>query len=266
MNLIFLGPPGAGKGTLARMLQQREGIPQIATGDILRTAIAAGTPLGQEANRFVQAGDLVPDAVMIGIVAERLQQEDAATGFALDGFPRTIAQAEALEAVLAGLSRGLDRVVYFEATETTLVRRLSGRQLCRASGHIYNAATNPPAAYSIISTQPLTVQFIPPPSAVGSVEIVGVYAGATLDISTGVVLGVPDNFACSARKGKRRTRPEPPTASVAGSMASSWPAFSARSCSSASRASQFRPKPCRRSMLSMRVGRMRPPRSRRSAL
>src|SRR3972149_1226200 len=144
MNLIFLGPPGAGKGTLARMLQQREGIPQIATGDILRAAIAAVTPLGQEANRFVQAGDLVPDAVMIGIVAERLQQEDAATGFALDGFPRTIAQAEALEAVLAGLSRGLDRVVYFEATETTLVRRLSGRQLCRASGHIYNAATNPP--------------------------------------------------------------------------------------------------------------------------
>jgi adenylate kinase len=144
MNLIFLGPPGAGKGTLARMLQQREGIPQIATGDILRAAIAAGTPLGQEANRFVQAGDLVPDAVMIGIVAERLQQDDAAAGFVLDGFPRTIAQAEALEAVLAGLQRHIDRVIYFEVGEATLVRRLSGRQLCRASGHIYNAATNPP--------------------------------------------------------------------------------------------------------------------------
>src|SRR3990172_10917941 len=103
MNLIFLGPPGAGKGTLARLLQQREGIPKIGTGDILGTAIAAVNPLGQEADRFVRAGDLVPDAVMIGIVAERLQQKDAARGFVLDGFPRTIAQAEALEAVLAGL-------------------------------------------------------------------------------------------------------------------------------------------------------------------
>lgn len=144
MNLIFLGPPGAGKGTLARLLHQREGIPQIATGDILRAAIAAGTPLGQQANRFVQAGDLVPDAVMIGIVAERLQQDDAAAGFVLDGFPRTIAQAEALEAVLVGRHRHIDRVIYFEVAEATLVRRLSGRQLCRASGHIYNAATNPP--------------------------------------------------------------------------------------------------------------------------
>lgn len=144
MNLIFLGPPGAGKGTLARILQQREGIPQIATGDILRAAIAAGTPLGQEANRYVRAGDLVPDAVMIGIVAERLQQDDAAAGFVLDGFPRTIAQAEALEAVLAGLQRHIDRVIYFEVAEATLVRRLSARQLCRASGHIYNVATNPP--------------------------------------------------------------------------------------------------------------------------
>jgi adenylate kinase len=144
MNLIFLGPPGAGKGTLARMLQQREGIPQIATGDILRAAIAAGTPLGQEAGRYVRAGDLVPDAVMIGIVAERLQQDDAAAGFVLDGFPRTIAQAEALGAVLAGLQRHIDRVIYFEVAEATLVRRLSGRQLCRASGHIYNATTNPP--------------------------------------------------------------------------------------------------------------------------
>ena len=144
MNLIFLGPPGAGKGTLARLLQQREGIPQIATGDILRTAIAAVNPLGQEADRFVRAGDLVPDAVMIGIVAERLQQKDAARGFVLDGFPRTIAQAEALEAVLVGLNRQLDRVVYFDVSEATLVRRLSGRQLCRANGHIYNAASNLP--------------------------------------------------------------------------------------------------------------------------
>ncbi|MGH2400462.1 MAG: adenylate kinase family protein, partial [bacterium] len=114
MNLIFLGPNGAGKGTQARLLHQRLGIPQIATGDMLRAAIASGSPLGQEADRYVRAGDLVPDAVMIGIVAQRLASSDAAAGFILDGFPRTIAQAEALDAVLAGMGRRLDRVIYFD--------------------------------------------------------------------------------------------------------------------------------------------------------
>ncbi|MDR7522148.1 MAG: adenylate kinase [Armatimonadota bacterium] len=144
MNLIFLGPPGAGKGTQARALAQRLGIPQIATGDMLRAAIAARTPLGQEAERYVNAGDLVPDAIMISLIAERLQQPDAASGFILDGFPRTLAQAEGLEAVLAGLGRRLDRVVYFEVSEETLVRRLSGRLLCRAAGHIYHQVALPP--------------------------------------------------------------------------------------------------------------------------
>ncbi|MBI3997552.1 MAG: adenylate kinase [Armatimonadetes bacterium] len=144
MNLIFLGPNGAGKGTQARLLHQREGIPQIATGDMLRAASAAGTPLGREAERYVRAGELVPDAVMIGLVADRLQQEDTSAGFVLDGFPRTIAQAEALEAVLAGMNRHLDRVIYFEVSETTLIKRLSGRMLCRAQGHIYNVHSNLP--------------------------------------------------------------------------------------------------------------------------
>ena len=144
MNLIFLGPPGAGKGTQARLLQQRQGIPQIATGDMLRAAMAGGSTVGQEADRFVRAGDLVPDSVMIRIIAERLQQPDASSGFILDGFPRTIAQAEALEAVLAGMDRRLDRVIYFEVSETTLIRRVSGRQVCRAAGHIYNVHSNPP--------------------------------------------------------------------------------------------------------------------------
>jgi adenylate kinase len=144
VNLIFLGLPGAGKGTQARLLQQREGIPQISTGDMLRTAITSGSPLGQEAERYVRTGDLVPDAVMIGIIAERLQQPDAQSGFLLDGFPRTIAQAEALEAVLRGLNRALDRVIYFQVNEATLIRRLSGRMLCRAAGHIYNEHSNPP--------------------------------------------------------------------------------------------------------------------------
>lgn len=144
MHLIFLGPPGAGKGTQARLVQQRAGWPQISTGDMLRAAIAAGSPLGQEASRYVRAGDLVPDAIMIGLVAERLQQPDTAAGFVLDGFPRTLAQAEALEAVLAGLRRALDRVVYFRAREETLIRRLSGRRVCQAAGHIYNIASSPP--------------------------------------------------------------------------------------------------------------------------
>ncbi len=144
MNLIFIGPNGAGKGTQARLLQQRQGIPQISTGDMLRAAIAKGSDLGKEAERYVSAGDLVPDAVMIGIIAERLQQPDVQSWFVLDGFPRTIAQAEALEAVLAGLNRKLDRLIYFEVSEGTLVRRLSGRMVCRAAGHIYNSDSSRP--------------------------------------------------------------------------------------------------------------------------
>ncbi|MGH2376592.1 MAG: adenylate kinase [bacterium] len=143
MNLIFLGPNGAGKGTQARLLHQRHGIPQIATGDMLRAAIASDSPLGQEADRYVRAGDLVPDAVMIGIVAQRLASSDAVAGFVLDGFPRTLAQAEALDAVLAGMGRHLDRVIYFDLDEATLIRRLSGRLLCRAEGHIYNVHSKP---------------------------------------------------------------------------------------------------------------------------
>ncbi len=146
MNLIFLGPPGAGKGTQARLIEQRMGIPQIATGDILRAAIAGKTPFGEAADRYMSLGDLVPDAVMIEAVAGRLQQPDTAAGFVLDGFPRTIPQAEALDAVLAGMDRRLDWVIAFEAAEDTIVRRMSGRRICRASGHIYHLDCNPPAS------------------------------------------------------------------------------------------------------------------------
>jgi adenylate kinase len=144
VNLIFLGPPGAGKGTQARLLARREGIPHVSTGDILRAAIASGSAQGLEAERYMRAGDLVPDAVMIGIVAERLQQPDAFRGFILDGFPRTIPQAEGLEAVLAKMGRRLEHVIYFEVSEETLIRRLGGRRVCRAAGHIYHVRYHPP--------------------------------------------------------------------------------------------------------------------------
>jgi adenylate kinase len=149
VNLVFLGPPGAGKGTQARLLAQREGIPHVSTGDILRAAIARGTPQGREAERYMRTGELVPDAVMIGIVAERLQEPDAAKGFILDGFPRTIPQAEGLEAVLAKMNRRLDRVIYFEVGEDTLVHRLGGRRVCRAAGHIYHVRSHPPRVEGI---------------------------------------------------------------------------------------------------------------------
>lgn len=144
MNLVLLGPPGAGKGTQARVLARRTGIPHISTGDILRAAIASGSLRGQEADRYVSRGELVPDPVMIGIIAERLQQPDASAGFILDGFPRTIAQAEGLEAVLATMDRRLDRVIYFDISEETLIRRLGGRRVCQAHGHIYNLDSSPP--------------------------------------------------------------------------------------------------------------------------
>jgi adenylate kinase len=144
VNLIFLGPPGAGKGTQARLLARREGIPHVSTGDILRAAIADGSAQGLEAERYMRAGDLVPDAVMIGVIADRLQQPDALRGFILDGFPRTIPQAEGLEAVLAKMGRRLEHVIYFNVSEETLIRRLGGRRVCRAAGHIYHVRYHQP--------------------------------------------------------------------------------------------------------------------------
>ncbi len=144
MNLVFLGPPGAGKGTQARLLQEREGVPRISTGDILRAAVADGTPLGRQAAAYLERGDLVPDDVMIAVVEDRLRQPDTRRGFVLDGFPRTRAQAEALDRILAAQGRGLDAVVYFQVSDATVVRRLVGRRVCRAAGHIYHVEFSPP--------------------------------------------------------------------------------------------------------------------------
>ncbi|TMI76281.1 MAG: adenylate kinase [Bacillati bacterium ANGP1] len=144
MNLIFLGPPGAGKGTQAQLLQQREGIPQVSTGDILRAAMAAKTPLGQEAALYVDRGELVPDDVMIGIINDRLNQHDAQRGFVLDGFPRTLGQARALDRVLGATGRRIDLVLYFDVADDVIIRRLTGRRVCRSAAHIYHVESSPP--------------------------------------------------------------------------------------------------------------------------
>jgi adenylate kinase len=144
VRVAFLGPPGAGKGTQARELAREWGVPHVATGDMLREAVAAGTALGREAKRFMDQGALVPDDVIIGLVRERLRVPDAGRGFLLDGFPRTIPQAEALERVLKDMGAGLDAVVYFDVSEAELLRRLTGRRLCRACGTPFHLVSSPP--------------------------------------------------------------------------------------------------------------------------
>ena len=144
MRVAFLGPPGAGKGTQARELAREWAVPQIATGDMLREAVAAKTPLGLEAKRYMDQGALVPDEVVVGATAERLAAPDAARGFILDGFPRTIAQAEALARLLKDAGHALDVVLYFDVSEPELLRRLTGRRVCRACGHTYHLTSSPP--------------------------------------------------------------------------------------------------------------------------
>jgi len=144
VRVAFLGPPGAGKGTQARDLAREWGVPHLATGDMLREAVAAGTAVGVEAKRYMDQGALVPDDVIIGLMAERLGGRDAAKGFILDGFPRTIAQAEALARLLKDLGQALDAVVYFDVSEAELLRRLTGRRVCRACGRTYHLTSSPP--------------------------------------------------------------------------------------------------------------------------
>jgi adenylate kinase len=144
VRLIFLGPPAAGKGTQARRLAAEYGIPHISTGDILRAASKAGTYLGGEAKRYMDRGALVPDDVMIGIIEERLQQSDCAPGFILDGFPRTIPQAESLAEVLKSMNTPLDYVVSMEVPVEEILRRMNGRLTCQNCGRMFNLTLNPP--------------------------------------------------------------------------------------------------------------------------
>jgi adenylate kinase len=145
LNLILLGPPGAGKGTQAERIREEFGLAHIATGDILREAVRNGSELGTEARRYMDAGDLVPDDVIIGIIVERLQEDDARDGFLLDGFPRTVVQAQALEETLDEHGRSVTAALCIQVPDEEIVRRVSGRRVSAKTGRVYHVEFNPPA-------------------------------------------------------------------------------------------------------------------------
>jgi adenylate kinase len=149
MNIVLLGAPGAGKGTQAAKMVEVFGLPHVSTGDMFRRAVADGTPMGVAAKDFMDKGELVPDAVVIGIVRERLSQPDCAVGFILDGFPRTVPQADALDAALAEMGRALDAVISIDVPRQALVSRLTARRQCRACGRIYNVMGDMPKAEGV---------------------------------------------------------------------------------------------------------------------
>lgn len=142
--VVLLGAPGAGKGTQAPLLSARLGVPVVATGDLFRAAVRDGTALGLEARRYMDAGQLVPDEITVRLLLERLTRPDAAQGVILDGFPRTRGQAEALDAALRERGEAVDSAALIEVPEDELVRRMSGRWICRAAGHVYHEVSSPP--------------------------------------------------------------------------------------------------------------------------
>jgi adenylate kinase len=144
LNLVLLGPPGSGKGTQGERLQEDFRLPYYATGDILRAAVREGTELGEAAKEYMDRGDLVPDEVIVGVIAERVAREEAADGFILDGFPRTLAQAEALESKMDELGRKLTATLLIEVSDDEVVRRLGGRRTCVKEGHIFHVEFDPP--------------------------------------------------------------------------------------------------------------------------
>ncbi|AZU59931.1 adenylate kinase [Neobacillus mesonae] len=145
MNLVLMGLPGAGKGTQAEQIVEKYGVPHISTGDMFRAAMKEGTELGLKAKSFMDKGELVPDEVTIGIVRERLSKEDCEQGFLLDGFPRTVPQAEALETLLEELNKKIDYVININVDKSILMERLTGRRICKDCGSTYHLVFNPPA-------------------------------------------------------------------------------------------------------------------------
>jgi adenylate kinase len=143
LRVVLLGPPGAGKGTQAKLLREKFEACQISTGDILRQAVADQSPLGIEASEYIKRGDLVPDSLIVKLVAERLKEKDCAPGFILDGFPRTIPQAEGLEAILQGMGVGLQSVLLVQVPHNIIIGRLAGRRTCKNCGALYHLNFNP---------------------------------------------------------------------------------------------------------------------------
>ena len=149
MRVVLIGPPGGGKGTQASQLKALLGVPHVSTGDILREAVQAGTPLGRRVKSFVESGQLVPDDIMGELIAQRLSRPDARAGFVLDGFPRTLEQVGILDAVLARLGVVLDRVFVFRAPEAEIVRRLAGRRTCPHCGAVFHVDSRPPRSAGV---------------------------------------------------------------------------------------------------------------------
>ena len=160
LNLVLLGPPGSGKGTQGERLNEDLRLPYYATGDILRAAVRDETELGKTAKRYMDAGDLVPDEVIVGVIVEALESAEARDGFILDGFPRTTPQAEALDAKLADLGRAVNAVLLIDVGDDEVVRRLGGRRTCEAEGHVYHVEFNPPKVEGVcdIDGSPLVVR------------------------------------------------------------------------------------------------------------
>src|SRR3954447_8346141 len=160
LNLVLLGPPGSGKGTQGERLNEDLRLPYYATGDILRGAVRDETELGRTAKEFMDRGDLVPDEVIVGVIAERIDSEEARDGFILDGFPRTTPQAEALDAKLGELGREVTTVLLIDVSDDEVVRRLGGRRTCEAEGHVYHVEFNPPKVEGVcdIDGSPLIVR------------------------------------------------------------------------------------------------------------
>jgi adenylate kinase len=149
MRLVLVGPPGAGKGTQAEFISAHLGVPKISTGDIFRANVSQGTPLGREAKKYMDAGDLVPDEITVGMVRDRLAQDDATKGFLLDGFPRNVPQARILDDLLLGEGTPLDVVLELVVDDDEVVRRLSGRRTCRNCGHIWHVDFDPPTVEGV---------------------------------------------------------------------------------------------------------------------
>jgi adenylate kinase len=160
LNLVLLGPPGSGKGTQGERLNEDLRLPYYATGDILRAAVREETELGKTAKEYMDRGDLVPDEVIVGVIAERIDSTEALDGFILDGFPRTTPQAEALDAKLSELGRGVTAVLLIDVSDDEVVRRLGGRRTCEANGHVFHVEFEPPEQEGVcdIDGSPLIVR------------------------------------------------------------------------------------------------------------